>query len=68
MKYADIAEVLDLPLNTVKSHIRRGKERLQSLLAEYNETPNAPAPTTSAPPAPRPAGGLRGLALFQAGV
>ncbi len=41
MKYTDIAEVLDMPLNTVKSHIRRGKDRLAVLLQEYNEA--APA-------------------------
>lgn len=38
MKYTDIAEVLDIPLNTVKSHIRRGKERLAMLL-EAQELP-----------------------------
>ncbi len=37
LKYSDIAEILDVPLNTLKSHIRRGKERLATLLAEYNE-------------------------------
>jgi len=28
LRYEDIAEVMGVPLNTVKSHIRRGKERL----------------------------------------
>ena len=32
MRYEDIAETMGLPLNTVKSHIRRGKERLALLL------------------------------------
>ena len=31
-RYEDIAEVMGVPLNTVKSHIRRGKERLAVLL------------------------------------
>jgi len=33
MRYEDIADVMGLPLNTVKSHIRRGKERLGLLLS-----------------------------------
>jgi RNA polymerase sigma-70 factor (ECF subfamily) len=33
MKYSDIADILEIPLNTVKSHIRRGKERLREILA-----------------------------------
>src|SRR4051794_8864457 len=33
MRYEDIADVMNLPLNTVKSHIRRGKERLALLLS-----------------------------------
>ena len=33
MRYEDIADVMGVPLNTVKSHIRRGKERLAVLLA-----------------------------------
>ena len=56
MKYTDIAEVLDLPLNTVKSHIRRGKERLATLLAEYGDGTPVRQPDRPASPAPvRPA-------------
>jgi RNA polymerase sigma-70 factor, ECF subfamily len=33
MRYEEIATVMGLPLNTVKSHIRRGKERMAALLA-----------------------------------
>jgi RNA polymerase sigma-70 factor (ECF subfamily) len=37
-RYEDIAEVMGVPLNTVKSHIRRGKERLAVLLRPVLET------------------------------
>lgn len=33
LRYEDIAEVMGLPLNTVKSHIRRGKERMALMLS-----------------------------------
>ncbi len=39
MRYQDIAEVLDIPLNTVKSHIRRGKERLAAILTAQEQPP-----------------------------
>src|SRR5215211_1938384 len=37
MRYEDIAEIMGLPLNTVKSHIRRGKERLALVLSNPAE-------------------------------
>jgi RNA polymerase sigma-70 factor (ECF subfamily) len=51
MKYADIADTLGMPLNTVKSHIRRGKERLAMLLQTPEQPTNvraiaAPQPET----------------------
>ncbi len=38
-QYTEVAEIMDIPLNTVKSHIRRAKANLKLLLMEvYNET------------------------------
>lgn len=38
-QYSEVAEVMDVPLNTVKSHIRRAKQNLRKLLMEvYDET------------------------------
>jgi RNA polymerase sigma-70 factor (ECF subfamily) len=42
LKYREIAEITGLPINTVKSHIHRGKARLADLLAG-NEGDGAPA-------------------------
>ena len=37
MTNGEIAELADLPLGTVKSHIRRGTQRLQQILSAYRE-------------------------------
>lgn len=34
MRISDIAKILDIPVNTVKSRLRRGKETLQRMLPE----------------------------------
>ncbi len=36
-KYEEIADILLMPLNTVKTHISRGKEELKELLKEYGK-------------------------------
>lgn len=53
MKYTDIAEILDLPLNTVKSHIRRGKERLAALLEAQGQPPTQRQPGRPHTPQPQ---------------
>jgi len=44
MSHGDIASFTKLPIGTVKSHIRRGSERLQQLLSAYEE--NQPGEST----------------------
>jgi RNA polymerase sigma-70 factor (ECF subfamily) len=39
LSHGEIAELTDLPAGTVKSHIRRGAQRLQQLLSAYAEKP-----------------------------
>ena len=38
MSHGEIASFTELPVGTVKSHIRRGSERLQQFLSAYEET------------------------------
>ena len=33
-KYSEVAEIMNIPINTVKSHIRRAKENLRNILQE----------------------------------
>ena len=40
LSHREIAELMAIPLGTVKSHISRGTERLQQILAAYREDPN----------------------------
>lgn len=37
LSYNEIADCLDLPLNTVKSYLFRARQQLQSLLADYEK-------------------------------
>jgi RNA polymerase sigma-70 factor (ECF subfamily) len=41
MTHGEIAELMELPLGTVKSHINRGAQRLQQILAAYKDRSNA---------------------------
>lgn len=65
MKYTDIAEIMDIPLNTVKSHIRRGKERLADILTSQEQPPalknEEQAPTLSPRARPSSQQPLRGI-------
>lgn len=36
-EYKEIAEILELPINTVKTHISRGREQLKAFLENYSE-------------------------------
>ena len=36
-EYKEIAEILGVPINTVKTHISRGKEQLKEILKEYGK-------------------------------
>lgn len=35
--YKEIAEILEMPINTIKTHISRGKEQLKEVLKEYGK-------------------------------
>jgi RNA polymerase sigma-70 factor (ECF subfamily) len=39
LSHSEIADVLQWPLGTVKTHINRGKEKLRPLLSSWNPTP-----------------------------
>jgi RNA polymerase sigma-70 factor (ECF subfamily) len=36
-EYKEIADILEMPINTVKTHISRGKEQLKEILKEYGK-------------------------------
>ena len=39
MSHAEIAETVDMPLGTVKSHIQRGVQKLRQHLSAYQDSP-----------------------------
>jgi RNA polymerase sigma-70 factor (ECF subfamily) len=39
MSHREIAELMSIPLGTVKSHIRNGAQELQQLLSAYGDEP-----------------------------
>lgn len=41
LTHGEIADLTDVPLGTVKSHIRRGTDKLQQQLSDYIAAPNA---------------------------
>ena len=45
MTHGEIADLTGMPLGTVKSHIRRGTQRLQEFLSAYNDSPNGEQPS-----------------------
>ncbi|MCR9138102.1 MAG: sigma-70 family RNA polymerase sigma factor [Alphaproteobacteria bacterium] len=44
MTQSEIADLTELPLGTVKSHINRGTRQLQTLLSDYNEKARSEEP------------------------
>ncbi len=44
LSHAEAAQVLDLPLGTVKSHVLRGRAKLQTLLAAWKPTDTQESP------------------------
>ena len=35
-QYSEVAEIMNIPINTVKSHLRRAKENLRQILQEHD--------------------------------
>lgn len=36
LSHADVSHILEIPLGTVKTHVKRGREKLKAYLEEYN--------------------------------
>ena len=44
MSHPEIAEMVDMPLGTVKSHIQRGVQKLRQILSAYQDNPDMENP------------------------